>query len=132
MLYSSIVKPAFHSRAVLLSLLIVLAAVRPVAAQRSQPDVLTALKIEAPIKLDGVLDESDWAKAPKISNFTQRELNENAPATEKTEVAVLFSPVDLYIGVWCFDSEPDRIIAQKMKWDFDYDTEDDFEIVLDT
>jgi hypothetical protein len=104
----------------------------PAFGQRSQPEILTAVKTAGEIKLDGALDESDWTKAPRISNFTQRELNENAPATEKTEVAVLFSPGDLYIGVWCFDSEPDRIIAQKMKWDFDYDTEDDFEIVLDT
>ncbi|MCJ7682166.1 MAG: carbohydrate binding family 9 domain-containing protein, partial [Candidatus Aminicenantes bacterium] len=80
----------------------------------------------------GVLDENDWAKTLRISNFTQRELDENKPATEKTEVAVLFTKTDLYFGVWCFDSEPGRIIAQKMSWDFDYGTEDDFEMVLDT
>jgi len=101
-------------------------------AQRSQPDSLKAFRTESPVKLDGSLDEADWAKAPRISNFTQRELNENMPATEKTEVAVLYSRTELYIGIWCFDTEPDRIIAQKMKWDFDFDTEDDFEIVLDT
>jgi len=101
-------------------------------AQRSRPDTLKAMKTGAAIKLDGVLDEPEWAKVPRISNFTQRELNENAPATERTEVAVLFSKTELYIGVWCFDSEPDKIIAQKMKWDFDPDTEDDFEMVLDT
>lgn len=106
--------------------------VPPLQAQHSQPDTLKAMKTGAAIKLDGVLDEPEWAKAPRISNFTQRELNENAPATERTEVAVLFTKTDLFIGVWCFDSEPDKIIAQKMKWDFDPDTEDDFEIVLDT
>jgi len=100
--------------------------------QRSKPDQLTAVRTDEAIKLDGVLDESAWSKAPKISNFTQRELNENAPATEKTEVAVLFTKADLFIGAWCFDSEPGKIIAQKMKWDFDFETEDDFEIVLDT
>jgi len=101
-------------------------------AQRSQPDSFKALRTESPVKLDGILDEADWAKAPHISNFTQRELNENMPATEKTEVAVLYSRTELYIGIWCFDTEPNRIIAQKMKWDFDYDTEDDLKIVLDT
>jgi len=101
-------------------------------AQHSQPDVLKSLRIESAIKLDGILDEADWAKAPRISNFIQRELSENAPATERTEVAVLFNRIELYIGIWCFDSEPARIIAQKMKWDFDRDAEDDFEIVLDT
>jgi hypothetical protein len=101
-------------------------------AQHSQPDSLKALKAGTTIHLDGVLDEADWARAPKVSNFTQRELSENAPATEKTEVAVVFSETELYIGLWCFDAEPEKIIAQKMKWDFDFSTEDDFEIVLDT
>jgi Domain of unknown function (DUF5916)/Carbohydrate family 9 binding domain-like len=106
--------------------------VLPLFAQHSQPDFLKALQIKSPIQLDGVLDEADWAKASRISNFTQRELNENMPATEKTEVAVLYTKTELFIGVWCFDSEPDKIIAQKMKWDFEYGNEDNFEIALDT
>ena len=104
----------------------------PLQAQHSQPDTLKAMKTGAAIKLDGVLDEPEWAKAPRISNFTQRELNENAPPTERTEVAVLFTKTDLFIGVWCFDSEPDKIIAQKMKWDFEYGAEDNFIVALDS
>jgi hypothetical protein len=100
--------------------------------QHSQPDVLNAKKTSAPIKLDGILDEADWVKASRISNFTQRELDENKPATEKTEVAVLFTATDMYIGVWCYDSEADKIVAQKMKWDFEYGTEDNFIIALDS
>ena len=110
----------------------ILCAAVPFYGQHSQPDTLKAHKTEAAINLDGVLDEADWAKAPRISNFTQRELNENQLATEKTEVAVLYSQTELYIGVWCFDSEPDKIIAQKMKWDFEYGNEDNLEIALDT
>jgi hypothetical protein len=115
-----------------LMVLIILSGAWPLEAQHSQPDVLKALKIESAIKLDGILDEPDWAKAQSISNFTQRELSENTPVTERTEVAVLYNQTELYIGVWCFDSEPSRIIAQKMKWDFDTSTDDNFEIVLDT
>jgi len=102
------------------------------AAQSGIPDKLQAFRIESPIKLDGILDEEAWAKAPHISNFTQRELVENAPATEKTEVAVVYNGKELYIGIWCFDSQPDQIVAQKMKWDFDYGTDDNFEVVIDT
>jgi hypothetical protein len=109
-----------------------LASAWPLLAQHSQPDKFAALSSASPIKLDGVLDEPAWAKAPHISNFTQRELDENAPATERTEVAVLFSQTDLYLGIWCFDSEPDKIIAQRMKWDFDTESDDNFQIILDT
>ncbi len=115
-----------------LAVLILLFGVSPLGAQRSRPDAVKALKIEFPIKLDGILDEPEWAKAQHISNFAQRELALNAPPTEKTEVAVLYSRTELYIGVWCFDSEPDKIIAHKMKWDFEYGVEDNFIFVLDT
>jgi len=112
--------------------LAVLAAAAFSFGQRSRPDTIKAGRIDAPIKLDGILDEAAWAVAPRVSNFTQRELDENKPATERTEVAVVYDPTNLYLGIWCFDAEPSRIIAQKMKWDFDSSTEDDFEIVLDT
>jgi hypothetical protein len=109
-----------------------LALALPLHSQHSQPDTIKAVPAKSAIRLDGTLDEGDWASAPRISNFTQRELNENQPATEKTEVGVLYNQTELYIGVWCFDSEPDKIIAQKMKWDFEYGNEDNFEIALDT
>jgi hypothetical protein len=115
-----------------LGLLACLVGTWPLFAQHSQPDTLKALKIESPIKLDGLLDEPAWAKEQHISNFTQRELEENAPATERTEVAVLYNATDLYIGVWCFDREPDKIVAQRMKWDFDTDSDDNVQIVIDT
>jgi hypothetical protein len=116
----------------LLLFLLVLLAPDFLRGQTSQPEAIRALKIETGIKLDGVLDEPGWARAQPISNFTQRELDEGAPATERTEVAVLYTQTDLYFGIWCYDSDPSRIVAQTMKWDFDYSTEDNFEIVLDT
>jgi hypothetical protein len=115
-----------------LTAFILLPGALPLGAQRSRPDAVKALRIESPIKLDGVLDEPDWAKAQHISNFTQRELALGAPATERTEVAVLYNRTELYLGVWCFDSEPGKIIAHKMKWDFEYGVEDNFIFVLDT
>lgn len=101
-------------------------------AQVSQPNVLEAHRIETGIRLDGVLDEQAWQQADKISNFTQRELHEGQPASERTEVAILYNESTLYIGVWCYDGEPDKLTAQKMQRDFDFDTEDNFKIIIDT
>ena len=101
-------------------------------AQTSSPDEIHALKINYPIKLDGDLSEPVWQKAEHISNFTQRELNEGEPATEHTEVAILYNEENLYIGVWCYDDEPGKIVAQKMKRDFDYSTEDNVKLIIDT
>ncbi len=101
-------------------------------AQTSHPAVIHAIRRERKIKIDGRLQEPDWQRAEKISNFTQRELNEGEAATETTRVALLYDDENLYIGVWCYDSEPEKIVAQKMKRDFDFDTEDNFEIIIDT
>lgn len=104
----------------------------PAAAQVSIPNSMTASPVSAPIHFDGSLDEEAWEKAEKITNFTQRELNFGEPVTERTEVAVLFDETNIYIGVWCFDREPDKIIAKEMKRDFNDNLDDNFKIILDT
>ena len=68
--------------------------------------------------------------AKKISNFTQRELNEGEPVTEKTEVAIVYSKNELHIGIWCYDNEPEKIVAKEMSRDFNWDVDDNFEIII--
>ncbi len=99
-------------------------------AQKNEPSVAHAIRINGKISVDGKLDEPEWKNAPKISNFRQRELHEGALPTEKTEVAFLYDKNNLYIGVWCYDSEPDKIIATKMKRDFKWWSDDNFEIII--
>lgn len=101
-------------------------------SQTSIPNKIKALKIDKPIKLDGILNEEVWQKAVKISNFTQRELHEGQKPTEKSEVAILYTKETMYIGIWCYDSQPDKLVAKEMKRDFDYWKEDNFEIIFDT
>ncbi|NOY06454.1 MAG: carbohydrate binding family 9 domain-containing protein [Chlorobi bacterium] len=102
------------------------------SAQVSLPDTIRAFRITQSIDVDGALVETAWQKAPRISNFTQRELNEGQPVTERTEVAVLYDDQNLYIGVWCYDRNPGGIVAQKMKRDFDFNSDDNFEVIIDT
>lgn len=101
-------------------------------AQTSQPDSIIAFFTRGEVKLDGILNEDAWSKATHISNFTQRELNVNEPGTERTEVAVLYTTRSLFIGVWCYDREPGKLIAKELKRDFDHSIDDNFEIIIDT
>jgi hypothetical protein len=101
-------------------------------AQTSQPNVIHAQYTKGAIKLDGKLDEPIWEKATHISNFTQRELNIGEPATERTEVAIIYTARTLYIGFWGYYSEPDKLVAREMKRDFEFDVEDNFEVIIDT
>ncbi len=100
--------------------------------QISMPNHIQAIQINDRIKLDGVLNEDIWLNAPRISNFTQRELNYNQPVSERTEVAIAYNEQFLYIAVWCYDSIPSGIIAKELRRDFNYTLDDNFMVVIDT
>ena len=41
-------------------------------------------------KIDGTLDDPAWKTAPLVDNFLQKEPLQGTPATEKTEVRILY------------------------------------------
>ena len=101
-------------------------------SQHSSPDTLIAKFYEEEIDLDGKLDEPCWAQVVTLENLFQRELNEGTPATEKTRIAAVYNTNEIIFGIWCFDSEPDKISAQQMDRDFEWDSDDNFEIMIST
>ena len=83
-------------------------------------------------EIDGVLDDSVWETAPVIDEFIQQDPDEGAPATEKTEVRVLYDGSNLYFGVRVFESSA-AVIATEMRRDADRILEEDnFQLILDT
>lgn len=92
-------------------------------ASKPRPTI-TALRVELPPKIDGVLDDAAWQSAPVAGDFVQQDPDDGEPSTERTEFRVLYDNNALYIGVWCYDSEPGKIIARSMTRD-DYPFEDD-------
>jgi len=99
-------------------------------AQHSIPDTIVPLRSEEKIKFDGKLSEAKWQEAMHISNFTQRDLNYGQPVSERTEVAVIYDKNNLYIGVWCYMKDASKIVAKNMNRDFDYETDDNFQILI--
>ncbi|MBI3262863.1 MAG: carbohydrate binding family 9 domain-containing protein, partial [Acidobacteria bacterium] len=93
---------------------------------------LPAVRATGQIALDGTLDEADWQTAPVATGFIQNEPREGEPATEQTEVRVLYDNQYLYFGVFAHDSNPEAIITNDLKKDFSANNSDSFEIVLDT
>jgi len=92
--------------------------------------VVTAVGSE--IVIDGVLDESPWRDAPPIGPLVQRIPVAGDRPTERTEVTLLRDNDNLYIGVVCYDSEPDRILRSQMARDAQLNPDDRLEIILDT
>jgi hypothetical protein len=69
------------------------------------------------IVLDGLLSEDGWSSASAVSDFTQREPDEGAAATERTEVRVLYDDNALYVGARLYDRRPDSVLAQLARRD---------------
>ncbi|MEW5916655.1 MAG: DUF5916 domain-containing protein [Gemmatimonadota bacterium] len=93
---------------------------------------LAASSTNAPIRLDGVLDEEAWQRAEVASGFVQSEPREGQPATEETEVRVLFDADNLYVGAFMRDSDPARLVVNDLRKDFREEDQDSFELILDT
>src|SRR5438445_4310725 len=91
-----------------------------------------AISIDHAPRLDGTLDDQLWQSAKVITDFRQREPNEGEPATEKTEVRILYTRRAVYFGILCYDSVPSRIIATELRRDVNQDLDDHFEILIES
>lgn len=76
-----------------------------------------AVKTDARIRIDGTPDENGWNNAAATTGFRQLEPDEGQAASESTLVRILYDDEAIYIGFWCYDTEPDKIIKQLTRRD---------------
>ena len=93
---------------------------------------ISAHEVREPIIIDGLLDEPAWRNVEPARGFIQSEPRTGQPATEDTEVRVLYDANTLYIGAYLHDREPNRLVVNDIRKDFREDDQDDFEVLLDT
>ncbi len=84
-----------------------------------------------PIHVDGILDEAAWSRAIPIGPLVQSDPKQGAPASEDTEVRVLFDTETLYVGITCRDREARAIVATQLARDANLDVDDRVMVVLD-
>jgi len=92
--------------------------------------VAEAIRVDQRPRLDGTLDDPLWQLAAPITDFKQREPHEGQPATEKTEMRVLYSNNEIYFGITCHDSGAP--LATQLRRDVTQELDDYFEIVIDS
>jgi hypothetical protein len=105
----------------------------------SQPDAaparrtLTAVRMSAEesIVVDGRLDDAVWARATPATDFIQFDPLNGSPATERTEVRIVYHGTSLYMGVTCFDSEPAHLLRFQRRRDEGLPSDDRFMWVID-
>ena len=92
-----------------------------------------ARQVSAPPIVDGnVLGDGSYADAPFATGFVQSRPFEGQPASERTEVRVVYTGDTLYFGVVCFTEDPATIIVADSRRDSDLTETDSFQIILDT
>ena len=78
---------------------------------------MRAVRVDQPPRIDGRLDEAVYAAVPAMSDFVQTEPEAGAPASEKTEVWLLFDDDNVYVMARCWESRPDRVRSSEMRRD---------------
>ncbi len=109
--------------------------VAPLTISRTAEGGVTvrAVRIPQGLKLDGRLDEPYYLETPAIGDFIQQEPAEGMPATEKTEAWIFFDDTNVYISARCWDSHPERWIANEMRRDSVAILQNEnFAVILDT
>ena len=76
-----------------------------------------AVRLDQPLRLDGRLDDAVYARVPAMTGFIQNDPVEGAPASERTEVWILFDDEQVYLSARCWESRPDRLRATEMRRD---------------
>ena len=85
-------------------------------ADHGRPAV-EATRAAGPISVDGVLDEDAWRGAPVAGGFVQRDPSQGEPATEPSDLRVVYDDRALYVGARLHDREPARLARQLSRRD---------------
>src|SRR5689334_6298444 len=75
-----------------------------------QTRVMNAVRITEPISLDGRLEEPAWQLATPAKDFVQRVPRLGAPASDPTEIRILYDDKNLYIGAKAYVSDPKHAV----------------------
>ena len=101
----------------LLSVCILSVSIRLEAQTERELPRMSAHRTSEEINIDGVLDEPVWEDVQPIQKLYQIQPNQGEPATEQSEVRILYDDKKLYFGFIFFDSEMDKVVANDMRRD---------------
>ena len=89
-----------------------------------------AVRLAAPISVDGVLDESSWSDATPITEFIQTLPLEGQPASERTEVRIAYDDDAIYVAATLDDRSP--LTTRLARRDAGLGDSDSFTVLIDS
>lgn len=90
----------------------------------------TALKIDKPINIDGLLDEPVWNNVSNAIDFLQIHSDRDNPEVVSTTVKISYDNEFLYLSFYCYDSEPEKIFADVKERDKDIRLDDSVYVLI--
>ena len=141
----SITTPAGSLRPFFLLSLASIALSAPAVAQQSAPETVEremtaagfplarSARVEGAPVIDGdVLNDDAYADALAVTGFRQNTPDEGRPASERTEVRIVYTDDTLYFGIICYVRDTSTIIVADSRRDSSLQETDSFQIILDT
>jgi hypothetical protein len=76
-----------------------------------------AVRVDAPLRIDGALDEDLYRRVAPMTGFIQIEPDDGSVASERTELWLAFDNDNVYVSFRVWDSQMDRLVATEMRRD---------------
>jgi hypothetical protein len=115
-----------------------LGAVSAPAALPQEPSSLptiSAVRVDRAPKLDGSLSDPAWQEAIPFQGFRMVFPDPGGEPTERTVLRVIYDRNNLYLGVYCHDDQPSKIVGNTMVHDaarsYDEGDDDIVKVLLD-
>ncbi|MBI4601281.1 MAG: hypothetical protein HY721_04890 [Planctomycetes bacterium] len=93
---------------------------------------ITAERVAKGPVVDGRLDDEAWKAAESGGPLVQATPYEGTEPSFPTDFKVVYDGESLYVGVWCYDPQPETIVATEMAHDGRITADDYVIVVLDT
>lgn len=98
-----------------LIILIILCPNLVVASETHEMRSIKAVRASQPPKVDGKLDDLCWQDAPSSTDFVDPYFADRV--IDQTVIFILYDDENIYIACYCYDSQPEKIIARETKRD---------------
>jgi Domain of unknown function (DUF5916) len=97
------------------------------------PPTVTAVRIQQapPPSVDGRLNDLAWAQARPFPDLIQTDPEEGAPASERTDVRIVYDREAVYVSARLFDAAPERIVKRLARRDASTHS-DEFRLLVDS
>ena len=79
--------------------------------------VTKSIEQTMPPVVDGILTDEAWNLVEWAGDYIEFQPDENTPPSQQTKFKIVYDSKNLYIGVRCYDSEPDKIVKRLSRRD---------------